>query len=213
MDHLLEIDSLKQHIHLLTRQRDEAIIQIRELHHQLNGVSGGSDTKYKYVEYINRFLGEKTGNNMRPDEENEMLKYEMKELLKEMESCQKRRDQAFNERDKMLKERESIRALCDEMRHQRDKAISELAEALHESDELKKAKALAYRQIQMLEDSVGVLEEKPGRALSCSRLALLRGQPARRTSLWGRRRPRLLRQAARRRGQLPSPPRPRSSRS
>ena len=160
MDHLLEIDSLKQHIHLLTRQRDEAIIQIRELHHQLNGVSGGSDTKYKYVEYINRFLGEKTGNNMRPDEENEMLKYEMKELLKEMESCQKRRDQAFNERDKMLKERESIRALCDEMRHQRDKAISELAEALHESDELKKAKALAYRQIQMLEDSVGVLEEK-----------------------------------------------------
>ncbi len=67
---------------------------------------------------------------------------------------------AFNERDKMLKERESIRALCDDMRHQRDKAISELAEALHESDELKKAKSLAYRQIQMLEDSVSMLEEK-----------------------------------------------------
>ncbi len=58
---------------------------------------------------------------------------------------------AFNERDKMLKERESIRALCDDMRHQRDKAISELAEALHESDELKKQKIMAYRQIQMLE--------------------------------------------------------------
>ena len=88
---------------------------------------------------------------MRPDEENELLKFEMKELLKELENCKKRRDQAFNERDKMLKERESIRALCDEMRHQRDKAISELAEALHESDDLKKSKAMAYRQIQMLE--------------------------------------------------------------
>ncbi len=51
----------------------------------------------------------------------------------------------------MLKERESIRALCDDMRHQRDKAISELAEALHESDELKKQKVMAFRQIQMLE--------------------------------------------------------------
>jgi len=60
----------------------------------------------------------------------------------------------------MLKERESIRALCDDMRHQRDKAISELAEALHESDELKKAKTVAYRQIQILEDNVNMLEEK-----------------------------------------------------
>lgn len=159
MDHLLEIDSLKQHINLVTRQRDEAIMQIRELHHQLNG-TGNTDSKYKDVEYASRLLGEKPNSNLRPDEENEMLKFEMKELLKEMENCQKRRDQAFNERDKMLKERESIRALCDEMRYQRDKAISELAEALHESDELKKSKTLAYRQIQLLEDNVGMLEER-----------------------------------------------------
>lgn len=50
-----------------------------------------------------------------------------------------------------MRERESIRALCDELRHQRDKAISELAESLRESDEIRKQKTLAIRQIHLLE--------------------------------------------------------------
>jgi len=167
MDQSLELDSLKQQVSLLTRQRDEAIVQIRDLHQQLG--SQHSETKFNDTDYVKRYLNETTNNNnnnnsntshIRSDEESEILRYELKELLKELENSNKRRDMAFNERDKMLKERESIRALCDDMRHQRDKAISELAEALHESDELKKAKSLAYRQIQMLEDSVNMLEEK-----------------------------------------------------
>lgn len=75
----------------------------------------------------------------------------MKDLQQEIELAKKRRDWAFSERDKMVLERESIRALCDEIRHQRDKAISELAEALRESDELKKQNSIAMRQINMLE--------------------------------------------------------------
>jgi hypothetical protein len=68
-----------------------------------------------------------------------------------LEVAKKRRDWAFNERDKMVKERESIRALCDEFRNQRDKAISELAESLRDADELKKQKNQACRQITILE--------------------------------------------------------------
>jgi hypothetical protein len=60
----------------------------------------------------------------------------------------------------MMRERESIRALCDELRYQRDKSISELAEALRESDELKKLRANGMRQISLLEETIHELEEK-----------------------------------------------------
>ena len=84
-------------------------------------------------------------------EENDNLKLELNSLVKELSLAKKRRDWAFIERDKILRERESVRALCDELRHQRDKAISELAESLRESDDLKKQKTMAVKQIQMLE--------------------------------------------------------------
>ncbi len=90
-------------------------------------------------------------NNFKLVEENEMLRVEVTNLHKELNLAKKRRDWAFIERDKILRERESIRSLCDELRHQRDKSISELAESLRESDELKKQKAMALKQIQMLE--------------------------------------------------------------
>ena len=35
-------------------------------------------------------------------------------------------------------ERESIRTLCDKLRRERDRAVSELAEALRDSDDVKK---------------------------------------------------------------------------
>lgn len=59
-----------------------------------------------------------------------------------------------------MRERESIRALCDELRYQRDKSISELAEALRESDEQKKLRANAMRQISLLEETIHELEDK-----------------------------------------------------
>merc|ERR1712129_261782 len=49
-----------------------------------------------------------------------------------------RRDWAFSERDKVVLERESIRTLCDKLRRERDRAVSELAEALRDSDDIKK---------------------------------------------------------------------------
>jgi uncharacterized coiled-coil DUF342 family protein len=72
-------------------------------------------------------------------------------LTKEIETFKKKRDWALNERDKVIKERESIRALCDDLRHQRDKAISDLVESLRDTDELKKHKIMAFKQIQKLE--------------------------------------------------------------
>ena len=39
---------------------------------------------------------------------------------------------------KVVMERESIRTLCDKLRRERDRAVSELAEALRDSDDVKK---------------------------------------------------------------------------
>lgn len=62
------------------------------------------------------------------------------EALQEIEVSKHRRDWAFSERDKAVLERESIRALCDRLRRERDRAVSDLAEALRESDEVKRLK-------------------------------------------------------------------------
>merc|ERR1711981_1225665 len=56
----------------------------------------------------------------------------------EVDVAKGRRDWAFSERDKVVLERESIRTLCDKLRRERDRAVSELAEALRDSDDIKK---------------------------------------------------------------------------
>ncbi len=60
MEQSLEIDSLKQQLSLLTRQRDEAIIQIRDLHQHLG--SQQSETKFNDTEYVKRYLNERINN-------------------------------------------------------------------------------------------------------------------------------------------------------
>ena len=73
-----------------------------------------------------------------------------KEALQEAEVCKRRRDWAFRERDKIVLERESIRTLCDRLRKERDRAVSELAEALRDSDDIKKQRNETSKQLKVL---------------------------------------------------------------
>lgn len=62
----------------------------------------------------------------------------------------RRRDWAFSERDKIVLERESIRSLCDRLRRERDRAVSDLAEALRDSDDIKKQRNETTKELNVL---------------------------------------------------------------
>jgi len=47
-------------------------------------------------------------------------------------------------------ERESIRTLCDRLRKERDRAVSDLAEALRDSDDIKKQRNEAAKELKRL---------------------------------------------------------------
>ena len=70
------------------------------------------------------------------------------DVQQEKEDSKRRCDWAFTERDKIVRERESIRTLCDKLRHERDGAVSKLIEALRDTDELKKQKSDALKQLK-----------------------------------------------------------------
>jgi predicted nucleic acid-binding Zn-ribbon protein len=80
--------------------------------------------------------------------------FQFTEALQEAEVAKRRRDWAFSERDKIVRERESLRTLCDRLRKERDRAVSDLAEALSESEDIKKQKNLASKQLKELRDRV-----------------------------------------------------------
>jgi hypothetical protein len=72
------------------------------------------------------------------------------EAIQEAEVSKRRRDWAFSERDKIVLERESIRTLCDRLRKERDRAVSDLAEALRDSDDIKKQRNEASKELKEL---------------------------------------------------------------
>lgn len=74
----------------------------------------------------------------------------LSESTQEAEVSKRRRDWAFSERDKIVLERESIRTLCDKLRKERDRAVSDLAEALRDSDDIKKQRNEASKELKQL---------------------------------------------------------------
>ncbi|XP_014776830.2 disks large homolog 5 [Octopus bimaculoides] len=103
--------------------------------------------------------GEREANGLRA--QIEKLQHELNDALQEAELAKKRRDWAFGERSKIVQERESIKNLCDSLRRDRDRAVSDLAQALRDSDELKKQKNDAHRQLKELKEKhVAFLEKE-----------------------------------------------------
>lgn len=58
-----------------------------------------------------------------------------------------------------MRERESLRTLCDRLRRERDRAVSDLAEALSESEDIKKQKNLASKQLKELRERIETEKE------------------------------------------------------
>lgn len=85
---------------------------------------------------------------------------ELSEAIQEAEVSKGRRDWAFSERDKIVQERESIRTLCDNMRKERDRAVSELAEALRESDGIKKLRMELQKEVNRLRELLQEQEQE-----------------------------------------------------
>ena len=52
------------------------------------------------------------------------------------------------ERDKVVMERESIRTLCDRLRRERDRAVSDLAEALRDTDDIKRQRNDSSKELK-----------------------------------------------------------------
>ena len=78
----------------------------------------------------------------------EKMQSELLEASQEAEVSKQRRDWAFGERDKVVLERESIRTLCDRLRRERDRAVSDLAEALRDSDDIKRQKNETAKELK-----------------------------------------------------------------
>jgi len=69
------------------------------------------------------------------------------DALHELEDSKALRNWALSERDKIIKERESMRTLCDKLRAERDSAVGEMISALRDSEEIKKQKNNALRDL------------------------------------------------------------------
>ena len=66
----------------------------------------------------------------------------------DLEESKRQREWAFGERDKIVSERDGVRVLCDQLRHERDGAVSDLFSALRDSDDIRRQKNDAIRELK-----------------------------------------------------------------
>lgn len=91
------------------------------------------------------------------------LQTELTEATQEAEVSKRRRDWAFSERDKIVLERESIRTLCDSLRKERDRAVSNLVVAIRDSDDIKKQRNEASKELKEMKERMEAELEKSTR--------------------------------------------------
>jgi len=92
--------------------------------------------------------------------QNEQLQQELLHYQHMMQAAKKETEQAINERDKSVLERESMKTLCDRLRKERDRVVSDLAEALRDSDDMKRQRNEANRELKELKEKVDSAIEK-----------------------------------------------------
>jgi len=88
------------------------------------------------------------------------LQTELTESIQEAEVSKRRRDWAFSERDKIVLERESIRTLCDSLRKERERAVSDLVVAIRDSDDIKKQRNEALKELKEIKEKLEAQLEK-----------------------------------------------------
>lgn len=83
-------------------------------------------------------------------------KVEIEKATQETEVAKSRRDWAISEREKIVLERDSVKTLCDELRKERDTAVSDLLEAIRDSEQIKKQKDEACKEVEQLREQMEV---------------------------------------------------------
>lgn len=81
-------------------------------------------------------------------------KCEIDKSAQETEVAKSRRDWAISEREKIVQERDSVKTLCDELRKERDTAVSDLLAAIRDSEQIKKQKDEAHREVEHLREQI-----------------------------------------------------------
>ena len=72
------------------------------------------------------------------------------EAIQEGEVSKRRRDWAFTERDKIVLQRETLKTMYEQLRKERDRDKINLAEALRDTDELKRQLSGAVKELQVV---------------------------------------------------------------
>lgn len=85
--------------------------------------------------------------------------HRFEEALKEADVTRRWALTATSEKDRYARERDSLKILCDRLRKEKDRAVSDLAEALSESEDIKKQKNLASKQLKELRDKMELEKE------------------------------------------------------
>ncbi|XP_057327703.1 disks large homolog 5 isoform X5 [Microplitis mediator] len=179
-----QIETLRREISSALHDRDETLKECNELRLKFGDYSEGSSRNYKNRLELHSYNRERDNSNKEIERETitrdyakrekeqmdnldqanleldklrksvDTLQTELEEALQEAEVSKRRRDWAFSERDKIVLERESMRTLCETLRAERDRAVSELAGALRDSDDIKKQRNEASRELKDLKEKI-----------------------------------------------------------
>lgn len=153
----LYVESLKQEISSVLRSRDKVLtvcqqrfgnifdndeIQIFLKNNSDNNFSreikNPSDVRLASLDSFSVCKNERINNLDQAGHQEIEQQSKLDELFNDLKVSKKRRDWAFNERDKIVLERESIRTLADSLRNQREDALSKLACVTKDCDDLMK---------------------------------------------------------------------------
>ncbi|XP_008557807.1 disks large homolog 5 isoform X3 [Microplitis demolitor] len=179
-----QIETLRREISSALHDRDETLKECNDLRLKFGDYSEGSSRNYKNRLELHSYNRERDNSNKEIERETitrdyakrekeqmdnldqanleldklrksvDTLQTELEEALQEAEVSKRRRDWAFSERDKIVLERESMRTLCETLRTERDRAVSELAGALRDSDDIKKQRNEASRELKDLKEKI-----------------------------------------------------------
>ncbi|XP_015793530.1 disks large homolog 5-like [Tetranychus urticae] len=86
--------------------------------------------------------------------QNERLQQELMYSHSEIETLKKERDDALEFKEKVSLERESMKTLCDRLRKERDRVVCDLAEALRDSDDMRRQLNDAQKELSELKEKV-----------------------------------------------------------
>ncbi|XP_044595383.1 disks large homolog 5 isoform X2 [Cotesia glomerata] len=179
-----QIETLRQEISSALFDRDKYLQQCEDLKHKFGDYSEDSSRDYNNRLELHSHNRERDNSNKEIERETSTRNYakrekeqmdnldqanleldklrksvdtlqaELEEALQEAEVSKRRRDWAFSERDKIVLERESMRTTCETLRAERDQAVTALARALRDSDDIKKQRNEASRELKDLKEKI-----------------------------------------------------------